>query len=113
MANREWFLMKILGTTLSLVMIISICIGGANILFDVKRDVVRVEKNIDAHEVTDTKNWDKVWADVEANEDKIQLIQIQNERLETNQREMLREVGLMKSMLIEMTALMRTFERDE
>ena len=82
-------------------------------MFDIKRDVVRVENNLDDHEISDSKNWERIWDDVEANEDKIQLIQIQNERLETNQREMLREVGVMKSMLVEMTALMRTFERTE
>ena len=92
MADKEWVITKVSITALALVTIISICIGGANVLFEVKRDVVRVDKNLTDHSVRDEKSWDKVWKAVDNNQADIHSLELQSARQETNQKEILRRL---------------------
>jgi hypothetical protein len=54
MADKQWFLTKLVGGLMGLFLLVSSCIGGANMFFDLKRDVggitvdvAKAEDNID------------------------------------------------------------------
>lgn len=70
MASREWFLTKVLATGLSLMLIVSIAVGSANMFFELKRDVIRNTSDIGKHEVENDEDFEKVFSSVEALKDK-------------------------------------------
>ena len=90
MADKQWFLTKVITTSLGLVTLISICIGGANILFDVKNDVVLVGSNLGKHETLDTKQWDKAWVKMEKTSEDVRRIELQTTRTEVQYKEIMR-----------------------
>ena len=96
MADKEWVITKVSITALALVTIISICIGGANVLFEVKRDVVRVDKDLTTHSDRDEKSWDKVWIAVEGNRADVHSLELSSARTETNQKEILRRLDALQ-----------------
>lgn len=81
--DKQWIFTKVLITSLALVSIISISIGGANVLFELKRDVVRVEEDVIEHKVSDEKKWDKAHAHMEDLEKDVVNLKLQGARLET------------------------------
>lgn len=101
--NRQWFLTKLVGTVLGFVTVISVSIGGANVLFDLKRDVIRVDDRQTTHEVKDEKSWDKAFSAIDSNRADIHRMELASARTETNQKEILRRLD-------ELQAMLRNFE---
>ena len=99
MADKQWFLTKVITTALCLMTVISICIGGSNVLFELKRDVIRVEDDMSIHQVKDEKQWDKAWVEIDKTKEKQQLLELQNIRMETNQKEILRRLDELHNMI--------------
>ena len=62
MADRQWFLTKFVGAALSLLLIVSTCMGAANMFFDLKRDVRDNTTDITDHKTDDAGKWDKLYA---------------------------------------------------
>ena len=85
--------LKVLTIALTLVTIISISIGGANVLYEVKRDVQRVDGDIREHKADDKDQWAKAWESIENNEDHIQNLELQNARLETQYQAIMRSIN--------------------
>ena len=95
--DRQWLWTKIVAGLMTLFVLVSSCIGAANMHFDLKRDVVRNENNISSHEVSDEKKWDKVWDEVDDHDDSINLIKVQNAKLETQYQEIMRVLQELKA----------------
>ena len=92
MASREWLITRVAMTSLAIVTLISISIVGANVLFEVKRDVERVDNDLGVHTIRDDKNWDKAWEDIDLLKEKDHQLELQNTRIEENQKEILRRL---------------------
>jgi hypothetical protein len=103
MATKEWVITKVAITSLALVSLISICIGGANVLFEVKRGVVRVERDIVTHKVADDKQWVKVWEDVDNNTDDIHAIEVNDSKQQA-------QYDSLKADLAEIKMILKGFE---
>jgi hypothetical protein len=99
MSDKQLIFNRIVMSSLGLVTLISICIGGANVLFEIKRDVVRIENQQIHYETTDEKKWDKAWVEIDATRDKVHKLELQNTRIETNQKEILRRLDELFNML--------------
>jgi hypothetical protein len=97
MATKEWVITKVAITSLALVSLISICIGGANVLFEVKRGVVRVERDIIQHRNSDDKQWEKVWVKVDANGDSINQLKLDTQKNTQYYMEIMRLIGELKN----------------
>lgn len=106
MASREWLITKVSITSLALVSLISICIGGANVLFEVKRGVVRVEKNVAEHKKSDEKKFEKLWVDVDSNTDDIHDMEVRESKQQA-------QYDSLKADLAEIKMILKTFERGE
>jgi hypothetical protein len=102
-ANKEWLITKVAITSLALVSLISICIGGANVLFEVKRGVVRVERDIVTHKVAEDKQWEKVWMDVDTNTDDIHAIEVNDSKQQA-------QYDSLKADLAEIKMILKGFE---
>jgi len=100
MASREWMITKVVGLILGLATIVSICIGGANVVVQLRGDVSRNRIEIVDHKKTDEKRFDKIFEDIEINEDNIHRIELQNTRIETNQKDMIRRLDELHRMLL-------------
>jgi hypothetical protein len=92
MANKEWLITKIVGTCLGIITLVSICIGGANVVVQLRNDVSRNRIDFLEHREDNAAKFSDIYDDVEANEDKIHAIELQNTRIEQNQIEILRRI---------------------
>jgi len=101
---------KIVAGLMTLFVLISSCIGAANMHFDLKRDVVRNENNISIHKVDDEKKWDKAWMDIDGNTDDINKLQLQNARLETQYQEILRRLEASEANDLRILEILSNFE---
>jgi hypothetical protein len=99
MASREWMLTKMIGTALALVTLVSICIGGANVVVQLRNDVSRNRIDFLEHREDNTAKFNDIYEDVEANEDKIHALELQNTRIETNQKEIIRRLDELREVL--------------
>lgn len=90
MASREWFLTKLVGSLLGLLLLISSSIGAAQILMDIKGEVksntediesndVKVEKHIDG----DANKFESINDDNRELREKIHAVEVQNGRIES------------------------------
>jgi hypothetical protein len=98
--DRQWLWTKVIAGLVSLFVLVSSCIGAANMHFDLKRDVVRNENSIISHKVDDEKEWDKAWDDIDDNSKAITLIQVQGARQETQNIEILRRLDELKATIL-------------
>jgi hypothetical protein len=97
MADREWFLTKVTGTVMGLLLVMSMGIGAANLHFDLKRDVEMNREDIIANEESESKKWEIVWEDVSVNEDHITDLRLSQGQLETKFLEIIRRLDELKS----------------
>jgi hypothetical protein len=97
MADREWFLTKVTGTVMGLLLVMSMGIGAANLHFDLKRDVEMNREDIIANEESESKKWEIVWEDVAVNEDHITDLRLSQGQLETKFLEIIRRLDELKS----------------
>ena len=103
MANKEWFITKIVGTVVLMITFVSLCIQAANIVVNLENDVGDIEIRVDTHERKDSAQWSKAWDEIEKNEDDIHRLELQNTRMETNQKEIIRRLD-------ELHRILSTFE---
>jgi len=66
---------KILGIILTSCLIVSICVGAANLITSLRRDIDRVEAQHFRHEVSDEKKFEELYSDVEDAEDAIDALE--------------------------------------
>jgi vacuolar-type H+-ATPase subunit C/Vma6 len=84
---------------MTILLLLSTGIGIANMYFDLKRDVARNEGSIRDHKTEDNKKWeeqaqkdDKWFKKVDDVEEKVHSLELQNTRIESNQKEILRRL---------------------
>jgi hypothetical protein len=99
MADREWFMTKMAGSILAVLLLMSIGIGAANLHYDLARDVQRNEANQKQHSDDDAKKWDVVLADVGENEDNITLLRLENKERETQFLDIVRRLEELRAEL--------------
>lgn len=58
MASREWMITKVVGLILGIITIVSICIGGANVVVNMQGDIADNKEDIDRIEVRVEKHID-------------------------------------------------------
>jgi uncharacterized transporter YbjL len=83
MATREWMITKVSLALVSIITIVSICVGAANVVVNIQNDVGEVKEDQKTHKAYDEKKWEKISADVEENEDDINDLRVQNSSIQT------------------------------
>jgi hypothetical protein len=83
MASREWMITKVSIALLSIITIVSICVGSANVVVNMQKDIDHNAKTQAKHETSDEKKWEKAVEDIEQNEDDITDIKVQNGSIQT------------------------------
>ena len=98
-SERQWMWTKLVASLLALFLLISTCVGAANIILDIKGDakimrvdIARNEGTLVKHEVSDEKKWDKIFADVDSAEASINELKIQGARQATQYSEIMRRL---------------------
>jgi len=81
--DKQWFWTKLVGSLLTLFLVISIAVGVANMHYALRNDVIENRNTIVKHEASDVKQWDKAWEQIDENTDDIHLIEIQNSSIQT------------------------------
>lgn len=104
--DRQWFWTKLVGSAMTLFILVSSCIGAANMYFDLKRDVVRNESTLVEHKTIDDKKWNEVWEDVDENTDNIHLLEKNSAVAEAHYQSI-------KSELAEIKLMLKNLERSE
>lgn len=97
--ERQWFWTKFLGSVLSLMLILSIAVGATNMHYQLSHRVDRNASDIQEHKANDEKKWDKVWNDVEANDDGINQLKLQQAEDKQRDLEILRRLERIESKL--------------
>jgi hypothetical protein len=83
MASREWLITKVVGLALGIITIVSICIGGANVVVNLQSDVrdtkghiVRVDERVDKHIDHDDAKFDKVYTAIDVLKEKNHALEL-------------------------------------
>lgn len=83
MANREWFITKVVGAVLGIITIVSICVGAANIVVNLQNDVTDIEVDIekldsrvDRHIDDDSEMFSKVDGEIDALKEKNHALEL-------------------------------------
>jgi len=92
MASREWMITKVIGAILGVVTLVSICIGGANVVVVMQKDISRIDSDVATHKADDSKRWDKAFEDIDELEDDVHGLQIADKELEMKYSEILRRL---------------------
>ncbi len=116
MANREWMIIRVAGSLMTILLLLSTGIGIANMYFDLKRDVARNEGSIRDHKTEDNKKWeaqadkdDKWVKKVDDVEEKVHSLELQNTRIESNLKEIIRRLEENRAYYEESHAMMIDF----
>jgi len=96
MADRQWFLTKLTGSAMGILLLISMGISAANLHFDLKRDVELNKASIVEHKEGDAEKWVDVWEDVDKHGDEITDIRLSQMQMETQFLEIIRRLDELK-----------------
>lgn len=104
--DKQWFLTKVTGALMGLFIVISTCVGGLNIFFELKRDVIGNTEVIKTHKEDDTKMWDKAFSGITENKDSIHVIELNGAVSEAHYQQIISDIG-------EIKLILKSFERAE
>lgn len=83
-------LTKIIGLVLGIVTIVSICVGAANVVVVMQKDISRIDSDVSGHIADDSKKWDSAIDDIETLEDEVHQLELIDKELEMKYLEILR-----------------------
>lgn len=113
MADRQWYLTKLVGSLLGLMLFISTCVGAANIIFDLKRDVRGNTADIVEHKATDAGKWNRVEIDIDELEDGQHALQLAGAVSEAHYQAILADMANLKSQNLKILEILSQFEVTE
>jgi len=107
MANREWFLTKLVGSLLGLLLLISTTVGAANMFFDLKRDVVGVTETVSKHVEKDAEFRESIGEDIDEIKSNVHSLELIDKELEMKYVEILRRFDEQREQFNELKSLQR------